>query len=578
MGEAAHGRGNRQRSVGLKSSSPRRVPTAKVKQTMINTLRGADVVARLLQRLGCRRVFTLSGNHIMSIFDAALDTDIDLVHVRHEAAAVHMADAHGRLTGEVGVALVTGGPGHANAVGALYTALAAESPVVLLSGHAATWELGRGGFQELDQAGMAKPVTKASWMVGDAGSLGRDIGEAFRIALSGRRGPVHVSLPSDLLDARLDESAVTWPTVEAPTRQALGDADCDKLLSLLGPAKRPLISAGPQLSNTAGRDLLADLEGATGVPAVILESPRGLADATLGTLPDLAKQADLVVLLGKALDFTLKWAGAPGFDPGVHLIAIDPEAELTARAKREKGNALLLACAADPVLASEMLAAYARKTPQRDKAWLTEARKALDARPASWRDVVSKTPGRLHPAEVFRTLRPFIERDPETILICDGGEYAQWGQSMLPVRRRLINGVAGAIGSSLSSALAARLVDGKAPVFAVLGDGTIGFHISEFETAVRRSLPFVAILGNDARWNAESEIQRRDYGANRMHGCELLPVRYDQVVTALGGHGEFVERASDLSAAIERALASGKPACVNVMIESTAAPALRLPL
>jgi len=578
MGEAAHGRGNRQRSVGLKSSSPRGVPTAKVKQTMSNTLRGADVVARSLYRLGCRRVFTLSGNHIMSIFDAALDADIDLVHVRHEAAAVHMADAHGRLTGEVGVALVTGGPGHANAVGALYTALAAESPMVLLSGHAATWELGRGGFQELDQAGMAKPVTKASWMVGDAGSLGRDIGEAFRIALSGRRGPVHVSLPSDLLDARLDESAVTWPTVEAPTRQALGDADCDKILSLLAAAKRPIIFAGPQLSNMAGRDLLADLEGATGVPAVILESPRGLADATLGTLPDLAKQADLVVLLGKALDFTLKWAGAPGFDPGVHLIAIDPEAELTARAKREKGNALLLACAADPVLASEMLAAYARKTPQRDKAWLTEARKALDARPASWRDVVSKTPGRLHPAEVFRTLRPFIERDPETILICDGGEYAQWGQSMLPVRRRLINGVAGAIGSSLSSALAARLVDGKAPVFAVLGDGTIGFHISEFETAVRRSLPFVAILGNDARWNAESEIQRRDYGANRMHGCELLPVRYDQVVTALGGHGEYVERAADLPAAIERALASGKPACVNVMIESTAAPALRLPL
>ncbi len=544
---------------------------------MSNTLRGADVVARSLHRLGCRRVFTLSGNHIMSIFDAALDAGIDLVHVRHEAAAVHMADAHGRLTGGVGVALVTGGPGHANAVGALYTALAAESPVVLLSGHAATWELGRGGFQELDQADMAKPVTKASWMVGDAASLGRDIGEAFRIALSGRRGAVHVSLPSDLLDARLDESAVTWPTIDAPKRQGLGDADCAKIISLLAAAKRPLIFAGPQLSNMAGRDLLANVETATGVPAVILESPRGLADATLGALSDLAKQADLVLLLGKALDFTLKWTSAPSFDAAVRLIVIDPEEELTARAEREKGDALLFACVADPVLAAEKLAADAKKAPQRDKSWPTEAHKALDARPASWRDVVSKTPGRLHPAEVFRVLHPFVERDPETILICDGGEYAQWGQSMLPVRRRLINGVAGAIGSSLSFALAARLVDARAPVFAVLGDGTIGFHVSEFETAVRRALPFVAILGNDARWNAESEIQRRDYGANRMHGCELLPVRYDQVVTALGGHGEYVERADDLPAAIERAVASGKPACVNVMIESTAAPALRLP-
>src|SRR5215213_1927475 len=117
-------------------------------------LRGADIVARSLARLGANRVFTLSGNHIMSIFDAALDAKLDLVHVRHEAAAVHMADAWGRLTGEVGIAMVTGGPGHANAVGALYTALGAESPMVLLSGHAATWELGRGGFQEIRQADM----------------------------------------------------------------------------------------------------------------------------------------------------------------------------------------------------------------------------------------------------------------------------------------------------------------------------------------------------------------------------------------------------------------------------------------
>src|ERR1700730_7884516 len=136
-----------------------------------------------------------------------------------------------------------------------------------------------------------------------------------------------------------------------------------------------------------------------------------------------------------------------------------------------------------------------------------------------------------------------IERNADTVLICDGGEFAQWGQSMLPVRRRLVNGVAGAIGASLSFALSARLLEPEAPVFAVLGDGTIGFHLAEFETAVRRRLPFVAVLGNDARWTAETQIQRRDYGGERMHGCELLPCRYDQVVTALGGHGELVDNA-----------------------------------
>jgi acetolactate synthase-1/2/3 large subunit len=540
-------------------------------------LRGADIVARSLQRLGCGRVFTLSGNHIMSIFDAAIEAKLDLVHVRHEAAAVHMADAWGRLTGEAGIAMVTGGPGHANAVGALYTALGAESPMVLLSGHAATWELGRGGFQEIRQADMAAPVTKAAWTATSAAMLGRDIGEAVRIAISGRPGPVHLSLPSDLLEARVEANAIVWPDahgVHAGT--ALAPSLADATLAAIAAAARPIIFAPPQLSGASGRALLAKLEAATGAPAVILESPRGIADATLGAFADLVGRADLIVLLGKALDFTTRWASGKPFDPNLRLIAIDPEAALVERAAREMGGRLVLGCIADTRAAAETLIARAGATRPRGSGWLTEARAALDNRPAAWATIASKTAGRLHPAQVFRALRPYVEHDPDTVLICDGGEFAQWGQSMLPVGRRMINGVAGSIGGSLAFANAARLAEPNAPVFVVLGDGTIGFHISEFETAVRRGLPFVAVLGNDALWNAESQIQLREYGRERMHGCELLPTRYDLVVQAFGGHGEFVERAEDLPGAIERALASGKPACINVMIESIAAPAIRL--
>jgi len=536
-------------------------------------LRGADIVARSLQRLGCRRVFTLSGNHIMSIFDAALDAELDLIHVRHEAAAVHMADAYGRLTGEAGIAMVTGGPGHANAVGALFTALGAESPMVLLSGHAATWELGRGGFQEIRQAEMAAPVSKASWTATSAAALGREIGEAVRIATSGRPGPVHLSLPSDLLEAQIDESAIVWPERQTTAASGLSDLQADTILNAVANAQQPIVIAGPHLSNPSGRALLVKLEAAVGAPAVIMESPRGIADATLGAFPDLVKRADLIVLLGKALDFTTRWASGPAFDPGVKLIAIDPEPGLVERAGKEKGKHLVAGAVADVRGAAQTLIARAKP---RSRGWHAEARAALDHRPAEWASIVSKTPGRLHPAEVFRALHPYVARDSDTVLICDGGEFAQWAQSMLPLRRRLINGVAGSIGSSLSFALTARLVEPKAPVFAVLGDGTIGFHIAEFETAVRRGLPFVAVLGNDARWNAESQIQLREYGQNRMHGCELLPARYDQLVAALGGHGEHIERAAELPAAIERALASGKPACINVMIESIAAPVIRL--
>ncbi len=386
---------------------------------------------------------------------------------------------------------------------------------------------------------------------------------------------MHLSLPSDLLDARIESNAVVWPNWQALRPTALPDAMADKILAAIAEAARPVIIAGPQMSTMNGRALLGRLEAATGAPAVIMESPRGLADATLGAFPELIKRADLIVLLGKALDFTTKWATGAAFDPDVRVIAVDPDGAMVERAKKETGERLLAGCVADTTSAGETLLARA-KTLTPKPHWHKEARTVLDNRPAQWRNIVSQTPGRLHPAEVFRALRPFVERDADAVLICDGGEFAQWGQSMLPVRRRLVNSVTGSIGSALSFALAARMVETKAPVFVVLGDGTIGFHISEFETAVRRGLPFVAVLGNDARWNAESEIQRRDYGANRMHGCELLPARYDLVIAALGGHGEYVERADNLPGAIERALASGKPSCINVMIESIAAPTIRL--
>ena len=292
-------------------------------------------------------MFTLSGNHIMSIFDAAIEAKLDLVHVRHEAAAVHMADAWGRLTGEAGIAMVTGGPGHANAVGALFTALGAESPMVLLSGHAATWELGRGGFQEIRQADMAAPVSKASFTATSAATLGRDIGEAIRIATSGRPGPVHLSLPSDLLEERVESNAIVWPDARQSAAPALAGAVADAVLAAIASAQRPIIFARPQLSNVSGRALLARLEAATQTPAVIIESPRGTADATLGALTDLVARADLIVLVGKALDFTTRWAKGKGFDPKVRVIAIDPEAALVERAAKEMDGRLVLGTIAD---------------------------------------------------------------------------------------------------------------------------------------------------------------------------------------------------------------------------------------
>jgi acetolactate synthase-1/2/3 large subunit len=451
-----------------------------------------------------------------------------------------------------------------------------ESPLVLLSGHCETSQLGRGGFQELRQADVAAPMAKASWTAMSVATMGVELAKAIRIARSGRPGPVHLSLPSDLLDATIAPDDVAWPEADAfaASPMALNDAAADAILDILTTARRPFLLAGPALANAKGRDLLTRIELAMQVLTAIMESPRGFNDATLGAFADAIRQADMIVLLGKAFDFTLRFGGPP-ISAECRWIVIDPEAPLVDRAIREKGERVVFACVADTHPAGEALIHRSAGRSERRETWLANVRSLLTDRPAAWQTLASHTPGKLHPIEVFRALKPHIARHPDTVLICDGGEFAQWGQSVLPVvPRRMINGVGGSIGSSLPMAGAARLVESNAPVFVVLGDGTFGFHMAEFETAARCNLPFVAVVGTDARWNAEYNLQVRDYGPNRTFGCELLPTRYDLVVAALGGHGELVQGADEMAGAIERALASGKPACINVMIESIPAPVI----
>jgi acetolactate synthase-1/2/3 large subunit len=172
-------------------------------------------------------------------------------------------------------------------------------------------------------------------------------------------------------------------------------------------------------------------------------------------------------------------------------------------------------------------------------------------------------------------LQTLLDRHPESVLVCDGGEFGQWAQACLRAPHCVINGVAGSIGSALPFALAGRLAQPEAPVVALMGDGTFGFHMAEIDTALRYQLPFVAVVGNDARWNAEYQIQLRRYGPDRLIGCELRPLRYDAVTQAIGGHGEHVIEAAALPAAIERAHASALPACIDIAIEGLAAPSIR---
>ncbi|MEX2223614.1 MAG: thiamine pyrophosphate-binding protein, partial [Candidatus Rokuibacteriota bacterium] len=493
------------------------------------TRTGAHLVVEALAAAGVRHLFSLSGNQILSVYDATLGSGLSILHTRHEAAAVHMADAWGRLTEEPGVALVTAGPGHCNAVSALYGALMAESPVVLLSGHAPTGQLGRGAFQEMDQAAVAAPVCKASWMAKDAARLGEDITTALELARSGRPGPVHVSLPGDLLEAKAGAGAARAPPRAAATTAS--GAQVEQALALLAGARRPMILLGAAMARGARRDPVARLVEATGVPALPMESPRGFNDPWLHLAAPLLAQVDLLLLLGKKPDFVVRFAQPPAVAADCRVIQVDAEAT-----SLRAGAALGIV--ADPAAVADQLAGPARGRVWTHSAWGDEVIRARATVPAEWAAARRSSQAPIHPLRVCAALQPYLDRG--AILVADGGEFGQWVQAGLEAPARLINGPAGSIGSAIPMAIAAKLRYPDRPVIAALGDGTFGFHAFELDTAARYRLPVVTVIGNDARWNAEHQLQIQHYGADRTVGCELEPSRYDLLATALGGHGEHV--------------------------------------
>lgn len=537
--------------------------------------RGADVLVDTLRRAGVRYVFALSGNHIMSVFDALFESGINLIHTRHEAAAVHMADAWARITGETGVALVTAGPGHANAVSALYTAHMAEAPVVLLSGHVANSQVGMGGFQEMRQADMVLPVTKAAWVCQHPDKVASDVARAIQIAKSGRPGPVHLSLPTDVLEGIAATGETRERASSAPVPCQLADGAADSIIAYLRRASRPVVLVGPACMTRPGRRLGAELEEACGIPVIGMESPRGILDPSLGAFNEMLVQADCVLLLGKRLDFTLRFGNRTAFRPDCSFLHVDADFAELERARRALGERVVFTARADAFAAMKELIHSASRVTSAHQAWMSDVQGAVRYRPADWKRATSAQADRLHPVEALKPLQQLLDSHPEAVLVSDGGEFGQWAQACLSAPHRVINGMAGAIGSSLPYALAARCASPAAPVVAVLGDGTAGFHISEIDTAVRYALPFLAVIGTDARWNAEYQIQLRDYGADRLIGCELRATRYDLVATALGGHGDLVTQADAMSPAVERARSSGLPAFLNVMIEGLPAPQIR---
>lgn len=238
-------------------------------------------------------------------------------------------------------------------------------------------------------------------------------------------------------------------------------------------------------------------------------------------------------------------------------------------AEKNLGSRLQQSVHANPRLLAKTLTLSPAATSDRED-WLATVEQLIAEREHT--RVPELIEGRISPVALCAAVQRQIERLDAAVLVCDGGEFGQWAQACTQARARVINGPSGAIGGSICYAIAACQARPEARVIAMMGDGTSGFHLAEFETAARENTPLVAVIGNDECWNAEHQIQLREYGEDRLTGCMLSGARYDLAVAALGGHGEHVTDLADLDAALQRAIDSGKPACVNVRIQGLPAP------
>jgi acetolactate synthase-1/2/3 large subunit len=538
------------------------------------TATGSQLLTRALRQEGVDTVFTLAGDHILPLLDLLADERFRLIDCRHEQAAVHMADAWARMTGRLGVCAFTT-PGHANAVPGLVNALAAESPVLNIAGSADLRNYHRGIMQEIDQLGLARPATKGAWLVHDARRIPDMVATAARAAFEGRRGPVHLTVPVDVQTQRVEESEVRYYEAAAYRPQAPRVASApviDEAIRLLRAAERPLVVAStPAAYGNWGPELRRFIE-TTHLPLMTEEAARGLVsdehpyclgffDLSQHQPANLIREADVVLLLGKRLDFTVGFGLPPIVAERAKVIQVEP---CGLQAGRNRGVELGVVGDVGPIVAQ--LAEGAAAHEWRELPWLArlrEARAAERARLDAF--AVPETP--LRSMFVHRTLGAMLR--PDDVLVFDGGDYAYYGRAYLPARRPrswyyLSN--LGMLGQALPAAIAAKLARPASRVFCITGDGAFGFNAMELDTAVRHGLDIVVLLGNDAAWGIDKNIQLGLYGKAVV--TDLVPTRYDLVAQGLGAHGALVERPEQLAPALERALAAGKPALLNIAVQS----------
>jgi acetolactate synthase I/II/III large subunit len=529
------------------------------------TFQGGRLAAKALAAEGVDAIFTLSGGHVMPIFEGCRQERIRVVDVRHEQAAAHAAEAYGRTRRGAGVAVVTAGPGVTGVVTAVANCHVAQTPLVVIGGARPLVQAEQRALQELDQLSLFRPITKWSAVGVQTERIPEYVATAFRYALAQPRGPVYLELPMDVLFADASAERIGPSRTEA---RMFGDPrEVMKAATLLSEAERPAVIAGGGIWwDGAWKQLRAFAQNG-GFPVFLNGSGRGALPPDHELFFQHARrtaleEADVVCVIGTPIDFRLSFGRLGANAKLVHI-----HADATELGRNRAPDAGIVGdCAA--VLG---ILADAVKTRGDDGGWLAHLRSAESAWWESHRAEIESRSAPLHHYRLGKILDEVL--DPSTVVIGDGGDVVAAVSRILRVHypgNWLDPGPFGCLGVGPPYALGVKTAKPAKQVVVVAGDGAFGLNGFEFETLTRFGLPVTFVVGNDAAWGEIRVPQVGIYGDDAEVATRLAPTRYDLLTDAFGGHGEHVERPGDLAPALERALGSGQPAIVNVMLDPDA--------
>lgn len=531
-------------------------------------LHGGSIVARALKREGVDTIFTLTGGHIVPILDGCVQEGIRVVDVRHEQAAAHAAEAYGRLTGKLGVAAVTAGPGVTDAVTGVANAFYANTPLLLLGGrHLVRQEL-MGGLQEMDHPRLFHSITVWAATVWQLDRLADYVATAARRAFAGRGGPVFLDIPMDVQFDMVDEDAVSWPDAYRANASAGADsATLDRVAEHLARAERPMIFAGAG-SRPGEENPYPDLAEALGAPTYLNSRARGslpYGHPLLGnhSRSQAMAEADLVLALGVDWDFRTGYGQKIGGE--AFVIQVDADAS-----KVGWNRPAHLGVVADPAtFAAQLVARRAQFGAGAARPWAEEMMGADRSRQRQFEAEADDDSTPVNPHRFARDVSAFFGTD--AIVAVDGGDIvsttARWLQISHP-GHVLDPGPFGTLGTGAPFAIAAKVAHPDKRVGVVYGDGAFGFNGFEYDTMVRLGLPVIGVLGNDGVWNNIKTFHRFSF-PDRLVATDLGRRPYHRLVAGLGGHGELVEAPGEILPALRRAEASGRPALVDVHLAET---------